>query len=325
MNKIRVGIAGAAGYTGGELLRILLGHPLVEITYAHSRSQSGKKLFSLHHDLLGRTDQTFSAEFHWDIDVLFLCMGHGESVKFLKEHQVPTQLRIIDLSTDFRHSDQARSGDFNFVYGLPEFQREKIREAKHIANPGCFATAIQLALLPLAQSGLLPDEIQINATTGSTGAGQSLSETSHFTWRANNLSVYKAFDHQHLREIGETLSSLGAGSALNFIPQRGAFTRGILAAVWMKTSLTQAELDRLFTEYYAAHPFTFAAPFDVDLKQVVNTNFCYLQVVRKEGQALVISAIDNLLKGASGQAVQNMNLLFGLEETTGLQLKSTAF
>lgn len=326
MSTVRVGVAGAAGYTGGELLRLLLAHPEVEIIFAHSNSSAGKKWYEVHHDLLGRTERGFTAGISQDIDVLFLCVGHKEARKFLDKHSLNSSIRIIDLSTDFRHRNDAHHGERQFVYGLPELNKEKIKEAQNIANPGCFATAIELALLPLASANQLRGDISVNATTGSTGAGQKATETSHFSWRDSNLSVYKAFTHQHLKEIKESLNYFQAElPSLNFIPQRGNFSRGILAAVTMKVQLEQWEIEQLYNEFYKDAEFTCLAPFDIDLKQVVNTNFCYLQLIREGDNLLIISVIDNLLKGASGQAIQNMNLMFGFKENTGLQLKASAF
>lgn len=322
-SKIRVGVLGSAGYTGGELLRLLVNHPQVDIVFAHSHSQAGKKWYHTHADLLGDTEAVFDAELRDDVDAIFLCVGHGEAKKWLDSHTFPASVRLIDLSQDFRWQPGPRA----FVYGLPELQREAIRTAQNIANPGCFATAIQLALLPLAQAGLLREAVHINATTGSTGAGQSLSETSHFSWRQNNLSVYKAFEHQHLREIRHSLLQLQPDLAqpLHFIPQRGAFTRGILAAVYTTFDGSQADAAELYRHFYADHPFTHLSPANIDLKQVVNTNKCFLHLEKHGDQLMILSAIDNLLKGASGQAVQNFNLMFGLEETMGLRLKAIGF
>jgi N-acetyl-gamma-glutamyl-phosphate reductase len=317
MKKIRIGIIGGAGYTGGELLRILIHHPQVEIVYVNSKSQAGKPVYSTHTDLLGDTDLTFSDDLHTNVDVIFLCSGHGESKKFLVAHPEFQPVKIVDLSTDFR--DQSEG----FVYGLAELQREKIREANHVANPGCFATSIELALLPLAQAGLIHDDVHVSAVTGSSGAGQSLSPTGHFSWRSNNISIYKAFTHQHLTEIGMVISSFnGAKPTVNFIPYRGTFTRGIMANVYTKFSRTLEEAKTLYRNYYAEHPFTHISESPVDVKQVVNTNKCLISLEVHDGNLLITSVIDNLTKGASGQAVQNMNLMFGLEETAGLKLKS---
>jgi len=325
--KIRAGIVGGAGYTGGEMIRLLIHHPQVELVFVHSKSNAGNKLYQVHTDLLGDTELQFSAELVQDIDVLFLCLGHGDSQKFLQENQVNTNIRVIDLSQDFRLKANTTSGAREFIYGLPELNRGHIRNAQNIANPGCFATCIQLALLPLANKGHLNKEVHINATTGSTGAGQGLSATSHFSWRNNNLSVYKAFGHQHLNEIGESLTRLQGdfNAPIHFIPQRGDFTRGILAATYLESPLSQADATDLFREFYQDHPFTHVSEKNLDLKQVVNTNKCLVHVEKHGNQLFLVSIIDNLLKGASGQAVQNMNLMFGLEETAGLRLKAAAF
>ncbi|WP_442589537.1 N-acetyl-gamma-glutamyl-phosphate reductase [Pedobacter sp. AW31-3R] len=322
--KIKAGIIGGAGYTGGEMLRLLINHPSVEITFVNSTSNQGNLVSDVHTDLLGDTDLRFTGELSHDIDVLFLCVGHGDAKKFLDAHPIPSSIKIIDLSQDFRLA--ANAGQ-DWVYGLPELNRERISKAGKIANPGCFATCIQLGLLPLAAKGLIRNEVHINATTGSTGAGQSLAATSHFSWRNNNLSVYKAFEHQHLNEIGESLLQLDPAfdTTLNFIPQRGDFTRGILAAMYVESDLTAAAAQDLYENYYANHIFTHVSKKNIDLKQVVNTNKGLVHVEKHGNKLLIISIIDNLLKGASGQAVQNMNLMFGLNEQEGLRLKATAF
>lgn len=324
---IRAGIIGGAGYTGGEMLRILLNHPNVDIAFVHSTSNANNHVFDVHTDLFGDTDLKFAAELSYNIDVLFLCVGHGDARKFLDANLISDHIKIIDLSQDFRLSQNSKFKNKQFVYGLPELNRETIKTASNIANPGCFATCLQLGLLPLAKKGLLNAEIQITATTGSTGAGQSLSPTAHFTWRNDNLSVYKAFEHQHLKEIGQSLKQLqqGFSSAINFIPYRGDFTRGIIASMYTDSDLTEAEALKLYQHYYASHPFTHVTSHNIDLKQVVNTNKCFLQVKKHENKILIISILDNLLKGASGQAVQNMNLMFGLDEMAGLHLKAIAF
>lgn len=323
MNKIKVGIVGGAGYTGGELLRILINHPQAEIVFVNSKSNAGNPVYAVHTDLFGDTELLFTDQLSQDIDVLFLCVGHGASSKFLAHNAIADHIKIIDLSQDFRL--KASAGQF--TYGLPELQREKIKSARHIANPGCFATTIQLGLLPLAAKEILHSDIHINATTGSTGAGQSLSGTSHFSWRNNNLSVYKAFQHQHLNEIGETLVQLQASfdQTINFIPQRGAFPRGILATMYTTCDLTIEEAYALYTNYYHEHPFTHVSPTNINLKQVINTNKALIYLEKHDSKLLIVSITDNLLKGASGQAVQNMNLLFGLEETAGLHLKAVGF
>jgi N-acetyl-gamma-glutamyl-phosphate reductase len=322
--KIKAGIVGGAGYTGGEMLRLLLNHPEVEIDFVLSSSNEGNLVSDVHTDLYGDTDLRFSGTLKQDINVLFLCVGHGDAKKFLDANPIDKGVKIIDLSQDFRL--KAAAGN-DWVYGLPEFNRERIRTANYIANPGCFATAIQLGLLPLAAKGLLKSEIHINATTGSTGAGQGLSTTSHFSWRNNNLSIYKAFDHQHLNEIGESMVVLDSEFAapVTFIPQRGDFTRGILASIYLNTELSGEEALKLYEDYYADAAFTHVSKKNIDLKQVVNTNKGLLYVQKHGSKLHVISIIDNLLKGASGQAVQNMNLMFGLEERQGLRLKASAF
>ncbi len=322
MHPPKIGIVGASGYTGGELLRVLLQHPQAELRSLFSRVHGGKPVAEIHTDLLGACDLKFSSELAHDLDVLFLCLGHGESKKFLQSHAVAERVKIIDLSQDYRGPNE-----YGFVYGLPELQREALRKAARIANPGCFATCIQLALLPLAREHMLRDEIHVSAITGSTGAGQALSDTTHFTWRNNNLSVYKAFEHQHLAEIRQSLRALQPAweAALNFIPMRGAFTRGILAAVYLKCELALEPARELYASYYAPHPFTHVSPRNPDVKQVVNTNNCVLYLEKHGDKLLIISVLDNLLKGASGQAVQNMNLMLGMEEALGLRLKAVVF
>ena len=326
MATIKAGIIGGAGYTGGELIRLLIHHPDVKISFIHSRSNVGKPVHSVHQDLIGDTDLVFTGDLSDDIDVLFLCLGHGESTKFLKENKVAAHVHIIDLANDFRLQKDAQFGDRTFVYGLPELNREKIKSAQNIANPGCFATTIQLGLLPLAQAGLLGD-IYTTGITGSTGAGQSLNATSHFSWRANNIQAYKTLTHQHGGEIGESLMQLqGKGGAdLHFVPWRGDFTRGIFVSSTIDCAPSLEELYTLYTEFYNGHPFTHVSKEPVFLKQVVNTNKCVIQLEKAGSKLVVHSAADNLLKGASGQAVQNMNLLFGLPETSGLLLKPLAF
>ena len=314
----KIGIVGAAGYTGGELLRILINHPDVIITCAMSNSQAGKLVSDVHTDLLGSCSLVFTKDLT-PVDVLFICSGHGESKKFLASHSIPWHTKIIDLSTDFRDESEG------FVYGLPEFQKEKIKEATKIANPGCFATSIELALLPLAAKGLLNQDIHVSAITGSTGAGQSLSETSHFSWRNNNVSVYKTFTHQHLSEIRQTISSVQPAPKIHFIPYRGNFSRGIMANVYTNFAGSQEDAESMFDAFYQNSPFVFRSSQPVDVKQVVNTNKCFLHLEVHEGQLLITSIIDNLIKGASGQAVQNMNLVFGLGETTGLLFKANFF
>lgn len=322
--SIRAGIIGGAGYTGGELIRLLVEHPAVSIAFIHSRSNAGKPVASIHQDMLGH-DLHFTDKLSQDIDVLFLCLGHGESKKFLAENSIDEKIFIIDLANDFRLKANAKAGNREFVYGLPELNRERIRAANNIANPGCFATTIQLGLLPLAGKGLLR-EVFTTGITGSTGAGQSLSATSHFSWRANNIQAYKTLTHQHLSEIGESLAQLQpTAPALNFVPWRGDFTRGIFISSQLHCDLDLKELNELYKDFYAGHPFTHVTENPVFLKQVVNTNQCVIQL-EKQGNILVVHSVaDNLLKGACGQAVQNMNLMFNLDERAGLNLKANYF
>lgn len=321
---IKAGIIGGAGYTAGELIRILVNHPTVEIAFVNSTSNAGKDVTAVHGGLFGETELVFTNELPLDgVDVLFLCSAHGDSRKFLEANTVPAGLKIIDLSTDYRHARP----DHDFVYGLPEINKEAIQKAFHVANPGCFATAIQLAILPLAAAGLLTDDVHINAITGSTGAGVKPAETSHFSWRNNNISVYKAFGHQHLDEIGQSVRQLQPGfdKNLNFIPVRGNFARGIFASTYTKCPLSVGEAKALYSEFYKDAAFTFVADKNPDMKQVVNTNKAIIYVEKHGENLLIISMIDNLLKGASGQAVQNMNLMVGIDEKAGLNLKSTGF
>lgn len=325
MKKINVGIIGGAGYTGGELIRLLINHPGVSVSYIHSRSNAGKPVASLHHDLLGDTDLIFSGQLSNDVDVIFLCVGHGEARKFLEANDIAVHIKVIDLSQDFRLESNSSFKSRNFIYGLPEINRDKIRSAQNIANPGCFATAIQLGLLPLAQAGIL-NEVHSTGITGSTGAGQGLSPTSHFSWRANNVQAYKTLTHQHLKEINQSLTQLGAiHQEVNFVPWRGDFTRGIFISSVINCMWDYQQLLELFNEFYKDHPFTIVSQQEIFLKQVVNTNKCVLQLEKVGTKLVVHSAIDNLLKGASGQAVQNLNLMFGLDEKAGLSLKATAF
>lgn len=321
--KIKVGVIGGAGYTGGELLRLLVFHPMVDLVYVHSNSNAGNPVSKVHADLLGVTDLKFSDVLMPAIDVAFLCLGHGDAAKFLAENTFRDDTKIIDLSQDFRI---AKAGN-DYVYGLPELQREKIKEANYIANPGCFATCIELALLPLAANNLINSEIHISAITGSTGAGQGLSETSHFSWRNNNISIYKPFQHQHLKEIKQSLTTLqpNGDKRISFIPYRGDFTRGIFASLYLDCDLDLEAVNEMYKEFYKSHPFTHVSPTNPNLKQVVNTNNAIVYLEKHEGKLLIVSMIDNLLKGASGQAVQNMNLMFGIDETTGLRLKANGF
>ena len=320
---IKVGIGGGAGYTAGELIRILLGHPQSELVWILSGSHANQPVHKVHRDLVGDTDLVFVGQPDFSkVDVVFLCMGHGKSASFIESHKIPAGVKIIDLSHDYR----LKADGNDFVYGLPEMNRADISQANHLANPGCFATAIQLALLPLAQAGLL-NEVHVHAITGSTGAGQAPSPTTHFSWRNNNISIYKAFGHQHLQEIGQSLNDLmpDFDAPVNFVPMRGDFARGILASVYLDCDLSQAEACQLYDDYYEKAAFTCRSDENIDLKQVVNTNKCLLHVAKYNGKLHITSVIDNLTKGASGQAVQNMNLMFGIDEKTGLYLKPSAF
>jgi len=328
-NKIKVGIIGAAGYTGGELMRLLINHPHASIEFAQSGSNADNVVSKVHADLVGETDLKFSATHHFDVDVIFFCAGHGEAKKFVAANDIPAHIKLIDIGNDFRLNADAIINGREFIYGLPELQREKIKSAKNIANPGCFATAIQLGLLPLAKAGLL-NEVYTTGITGSTGAGQSLAATSHFSWRANNIQAYKTLTHQHNAEILQSINSLQSKSSLreedfNFVPWRGDFTRGIFISSQLKCDLSIEELYVLYKDFYKDHPFTTVTTESVFLKQVVNTNKCIIQLEKLGSKLVVHSVIDNLTKGASGQAIQNMNLIFGLEETTGLKLKANYF
>ena len=326
MTKIKAGIIGGAGYTGGELLRLLLNHPGAEISFINSRSHAGMPVYSVHQDLLGETELKFTEEVSDGIDVLFLCLVHGESRKFLEENNIPESVKVIDLANDFRLAAQSSFGNRQFIYGLPELNREKIKSAQNIANPGCFATAIQLGLLPLAKAGIL-SEIYTTGITGSTGAGQSLSATSHFSWRQNNIQAYKTLTHQHLGEIGESLLQLQPenGIDLSFVPWRGDFTRGIFISSVIRLDRNLTELIELYKDLYREHPFIQLSTEAIFLKQVINTNKAVIQLEKTGNKLVVHTVLDNLIKGASGQAVQNMNLVFGLDETTGLKLKANYF
>ena len=321
---IKAGIIGGAGYTAGELIRLLINHPDVELAFVNSSSNAGNKITDVHSGLYGEIDTTFTSELPLsEIDVLFFCTAHGDTKKFIESHNVPESLKIVDLSTDYR----MESDEHEFVYGLPELNRKRIIRANRIANPGCFATCIQLALLPLAKNLMLNSEVHVNAITGSTGAGVKPSETTHFSWRNDNISIYKPFEHQHLGEIKQSLLQLqnSFNAGISFLPVRGCFARGIFASIYMDCNIELSEVRRLYSEYYDDHSFTFVTDKNLDLKQVVNTNKCLLNLSKHGNKLLIVSAIDNLLKGASGQAVHNMNLLFGLVETTGLRLKPGAF
>ena len=326
MQKVNIGIVGGAGYTGGELLRVLLRHPNAHISFVHSTSSAGELVSKVHADLLGDTSLKFTNILDQNIDVLFLCVGHGDANKFLTANEIKASIKIIDLSQDFRLAGSAAIGDRNFVYGLPELQREAIKSATNIANPGCFATAIQLGLLPLAAKGLLK-EVYTTGITGSTGAGQGLSNTSHFSWRANNIQAYKTLQHQHLNEIVQSLAQLqgNQNAEVNFVPWRGDFTRGIFVTSVVSADLSLEALYDLYNAYYEGHAFTHVSKNNIDLKQVVNTNKCLIHIEQQGNKIAIHTVVDNLLKGAVGQAVQNMNLIFGIDEAAGLQLKANYF
>lgn len=324
---IKAGIVGGSGYAAGELIRLLLFHPKVEIKFIFSSSMSGSPVTEAHPDLIGDTNLHFSSSLEKDIDVLFLCTGHGQSRNFLNEHSIPKDVTVIDLSRDFRLSESSSFEQRSFVYGLPELHSNAIKKAGSIANPGCYATAIQLALLPLASEKLLKSDVHVHGITGSTGAGKSLSETTHFSWRHANISHYKAFQHQHLDEIEQSLTGLqpSFSSSINFIPMRGNFTRGIFTTAYCHCDLTIEKAVDLYRDYYLDAPFTHVTTNEVELKQAVGSNKCILKLEKHGNKLLITSIIDNLLKGASGQAVQNMNLIFGLDETSGIQLKTNRF
>ncbi|WP_438988531.1 N-acetyl-gamma-glutamyl-phosphate reductase [Polaribacter sp.] len=327
MKKLEIGIIGGAGYTAGELIRLLLNHPKTNINFVYSTSNAGNKLHQVHQDLIGNSEINFTSEINKNIDVLFLCLGHGNSTAFLANNSFSENTKIIDLSNDFRLiADKIFEGK-EFVYGLPELQKEAIKNAKYIANPGCFATALQLAILPLAANGLLKKDIHINAVTGATGAGTSLSKTTHFTWRDNNFSHYKAFTHQHLGEINQTVHQLQSdfNSEINFMPNRGNFSRGIFATTYTKFEGSIEDAIKIYTDFYKEAAFTFVSDKEIHMKQVVNTNKCLIHLMKFENKLLITSTIDNLLKGASGQAIQNMNLMYGFEENLGLNLKANYF
>ena len=320
---MKIGILGAAGYTGGELIRLLLNHPEAEIVFANSESNAGNLVSDVHEGLIGDTDLRFTDQMPFDkVDVVFFCFGHGKSEAFLKEHTIPASVKIIDLAQDFRIK-----GDHDYVYGLPEINKQEIVKAQHVANPGCFATAIQVALLPAAKIGLLTEDVAVNAITGSTGAGQKPGATTHFSWRSDNLSVYKAFSHQHIAEIRQSLTQVqgSLNASIDFIPYRGNFARGIFCTAVVKTLAPAEDVIAAYKDFYKDAAFTHYSDKAIDLKQVVNTNKALVHVDCFEGKILITSAIDNLLKGAVGQAVQNMNLLFGIDETAGLKLKASAF
>ena len=327
--RVRVGVLGAAGYTGGELIRLLLNHPAAEIVFANSESNAGNIVSDVHEGLIGDTDLKFTDEMPFDkVDVVFFCFGHGKSEAFLKEHKIPENVKIIDLAQDFRvKSEELRVKNYNFIYGLPETHKSMIKGCQHLANPGCFATCIQLAMLPALKAGIISGDIHVNGITGSTGAGQKPGATTHFSWRNDNISVYKTFTHQHLLEINQTVQELcpGYDGRVLFIPQRGCFTRGIFVSAYAKCDKSLEEVQQIYADYYKDAAFTHFVTKSPDMKQVVNTNKALVYVEKYEDQLLMISCIDNLLKGAVGQAVQNMNLMFGLDEKAGLELKASAF
>ena len=322
---IKVGIIGGSGYTGGELIRLIVQHPALELDFVYSTTRAGKPLTHAHPDLLGSVESNFTENINPEVQVVFLCLGHGKSKAFLKENTFSKNTTIIDLSNDFRLEKDREFDGRHFVYGLPELQKANIEKATAIANPGCFATAIQLALLPLAQHQKITAAVHINAITGSTGAGVAPSPTSHFSWRNNNISWYKPFTHQHLGEIEQTIAANQQLPKLYFMPQRGNFTRGIFATAYTHFSGSLETAKSLYKNYYQTHPFTVVSDTEITLKQVVNTNYCVLHLHKHDDTLLITSVIDNLVKGASGQAIQNLNILMGLEENLGLQLKASSF
>ncbi len=321
----KIGILGGSGFTGGELIRILLNHPKLKIKFIYSLSQNGKNVHEIHPDLLGKTDIIFSDQISTDIDVLFLCLGHGKSRIFLDKYNFKSDTIIIDLSSDFRLTNKNKYKSRNFLYSLPEFNREKIKQSKSIANPGCFATAIQIGLLPLITNNLIKNDIHVNAITGSTGAGRISSDTNNFNWRNNNLSIYKPFNHQHLNEIYQTLNIMGNDSKIYFVPYRGNFTRGIFTSIYMKFDDEIENIKSIYKDFYESHPFTFLSKNDINLKEVINTNNCHVSIECHESIIHITTVIDNLLKGASGQAVQNLNIIFGYEESLGLNFKGSIY
>ena len=324
---LEIGIIGGAGYTAGELIRLLLNHPEANINFVYSTSNAGNKLHKVHKDLIGSTEISFTAHINTEVDTLFLCLGHGNSTTFLEKNNFSENTKIIDLSNDFRLFTDKNFKGKDFVYGLPELDKTIIKIAKYIANPGCFATALQLAILPLAANGLLRNDIHINAVTGATGAGNSLSATTHFAYRDNNFSHYKAFNHQHLGEINQTVNQLQTNfnAEINFVPNRGNFSRGIFATTYTKYDGSLEDAVKIYKEYYKDAAFTFVSDEEIHLKQVVNTNKCLIHLAKHGTKLLITSTLDNLLKGASGQAVQNLNLMYDFEETLGLNLKASWF
>ena len=321
----KVGIIGGSGYTGGELIRLVLAHPELDLDFVYSSTKSDIPLTNIHQDLLGNTNLKFTKIVNLNVDILYLCLGHGNSISFLKENSFSENTLIVDLGNDFRLKNDKNFNSRKFVYGLPELQRESIEKSNSIANPGCFATAIQLALLPLAENNKLISDIHVNATTGSTGAGVGLASTSHFSWRNNNLSWYKPFNHQHLEEINQTLDSLGCISKIHFLPQRGNFTRGIFATAYTKFNESLKCVKDLYVDYYQKHPFTHVSDENLSLKSVINSNNCFLHLHKHDNLLLITSILDNLIKGASGQAIQNTNIIMGWEEKLGLELKASTF
>ena len=321
----KIGIVGGSGFTGGELIRILLNHPKFKIKFIYSLSQNGKNIHEIHPDLLGKTDIIFSDQITTDVDVLFLCLGHGKSRIFLDKYNFKSDTILIDLSSDFRLINNNKYKSRNFLYSLPEFNREKIKQSKSIANPGCFATAIQIGLLPLLVNNLIKNDIHINAITGSTGAGKISSDTNNFNWRNNNVSIYKPFNHQHLNEIYQTLNILGNDSKIYFVPYRGNFTRGIFTSIYMKSDHEIEDIKTIYKDFYENHPFTFLSKNDINLKEVINTNNCHVKIQFHESIIHITTVLDNLLKGASGQAVQNLNIIYGYEESLGLNFKGSIY
>ena len=321
----KIGVVGGSGFTGGELIRILLNHPKFKIKFIYSLSQNGKNIHEIHPDLLGKTDIIFSDQITTDVDVLFLCLGHGKSRIFLDKYSFNSDTIIIDLSSDFRLINNNKYKSRNFLYSLPEFNREKIKQSKSISNPGCFATAIQIGLLPLLVNNLIKNDIHVNAITGSTGAGKISSDTNNFNWRNNNLSIYKPFNHQHLNEIYQTLNILGNNSKIYFVPYRGNFTRGIFTSIYMKLDHEIKDIEIIYKDFYKNHPFTFLSKNDINLKEVINTNNCHVKIQFHERIIHITTVLDNLLKGASGQAVQNLNIIYGYEESLGLNFKGSIY
>ena len=321
----KIGIVGGSGFTGGELIRILLNHPKFKIKFIYSLSQNGKNIHEIHPDLLGKTDIIFSDQITTEVDVLFLCLGHGKSKIFLDKYNFKSDTIIIDLSSDFRLINNNKYKSRNFLYSLPEFNREKIKQSKSIANPGCFATAIQIGLLPLLVNNLIKNDIHVNAITGSTGAGKISSDTNNFNWRNNNVSIYKPFNHQHLNEIYQTLNILGNDSKIYFVPYRGNFTRGIFTSIYMKLDHKIKDIEIIYKDFYKNHPFTFLSKNDINLKEVINTNNCHVKIQFHESIIHITTVLDNLLKGASGQAVQNLNIIYGYEESLGLNFKGSIY